>query len=265
MQMQERISEKGADLSQSDRWAYGHQTHASARSVSQIEAEFLKSLRFYRGLLKHHLPDDLNACILDLPCGEGQMVFVLREMGYENVSGCDLDTSRLATGQKLGLPIYTGNVFTELEQRQDNSVDCVFAMDFVEHLDKDDVIRFLQLAFHKLSPRGKLFVRTPCADALHGAAHVFNDFTHKWAATSGVLRQLLNASGFISVNVFGEHPTFDMRFGYIRVPLFQIMSRMLNLVVRCVHGARYVIWSASMWGVGMKPASNVDGKKTVAP
>src|SRR5687768_17234312 len=117
-------------LSASDQWGYARQRNESARDSSDIERLFAHNVRFYSALLGPYLPSDKNALILDLPCGEGGMVYALRRLGYSNVIGYDLDQNRLATGLKLKLPLHHGNVFDVLRTQPDSSVGAVFAMDF---------------------------------------------------------------------------------------------------------------------------------------
>ena len=239
--------------SASDPWTYARQRNQSARSAAEIERSFAHSVRFYRALLGDHLPSDREARVLDLPCGEGMMVYALRQLGYRNVLGYDLDRQRLATGQKLGLPLHPGDVFEVLEACGDGSLGCVLAMDFVEHIEKPEVIELLSLVHAKLAPGGVFLARTPCADSPQGPTHVFNDFTHKWGATSGVLRWLLEAAGFAGVSVIGEHPQWAMSWGWLRVPLFAASKALANGYLRLLGLSPYPIWSGSMWGIGRKP------------
>ena len=240
-------------LSDVDAWVYGRQAHRADEDPAVVEAAFAKSLRFYRALLAPHLPSERSGPTLDLPCGEGGMVYVLRRLGYENVEGYDLDPRRVAVGRKLGLSVFEGDVFGVLERQRDEGVSCIVSMDFLEHVEKMDAIRFLELALRKLRPDGRLLLRTPCADAPNGASHVFNDITHKWAATSGVLRWLLQAVGFVEVEVFGEHPNRAMSMGSLRVPLFAASRFLLRLGGLALGTGAPEILSASMWGRGCKP------------
>lgn len=79
------------------------------------------------------------------------MIYALKAMGYKDVSGYDLDKHRLETAKKLKLPVYEKNVFGALEEEPDNSIGCVFSMDFLEHLEKPQVISFLEKILHKLA------------------------------------------------------------------------------------------------------------------
>ncbi|MCD6365028.1 MAG: methyltransferase domain-containing protein, partial [Planctomycetes bacterium] len=204
-------------LSAVDRWVYARQANLSAMTDEMLDADFKHSARFYRALLGRRLPADKNACILDIPCGEGRMAYALRAMGYDNVTGYDLDTKRLDTGRRLGLSLEEGDCLKVLSGLPDGSVDCIFSLDFLEHLVKADVLRFLAEVSRCIAPDGMVCIRTPCADSPFGLRDIHNDFTHKWAATSGVLAQLLEAGGLTDVEVFGQEPNMRMRWGVPRV------------------------------------------------
>ena len=245
--------DRPSGLSEIDAWIYGRQHNQSEEDAAQLQALFEKNLRYYRALLASRLPADRSGEILDVPCGQGGMLYTLQRLGYQNVTGYDLDTQRLAVGRKLGLPVFEGNVFEVLERRPDASLACILSMDFLEHVEKIDAVRFLELALAKLAPGGRLLVRTPCADAPTGASHIFNDMTHKWAATSGVLRWLLGAVGFESVEIFGEHPSTAMAHGALRVPLFGMVRLLVRALTLALGVENPRVLSPSMWGLGCKP------------
>lgn len=71
-------------------------------------------------------------------------------MGYNNILGYDIDTKRLETGLKLNLPLKEGDVFEVLQKSENDSIDCIFSTDFLEHLEKEDAIRFLELAYSRI-------------------------------------------------------------------------------------------------------------------
>ncbi len=239
-------------LNNTDHWAYSHQSNLSSLSLKALEREFSHSVCFFRALLSRHLPKELDAKILDIPCGQGRMVYALMAMGYRNVTGYDLDNRRLAVGKKLALPLSEGDAFEILNRCDENSIDCILSMDFLEHLEKPDVIRYLELAHGKITTGGTLVIRTPSADNPFGIRHIFNDFTHKWAATSGVLRQLLTAAGFTSINIFSEAPKPAMRFGIPRKVVFEMARLAADLFIKCLGQGAPRIWTPSMWGVAVK-------------
>jgi len=239
-------------LSSVDSWAYARQENISSQDSQIIERDFNHSVRSLKAFLGTYLPSQKDVLILDIPCGEGRMVYALRAMGYKNVSGYDLDVKRLETGKKLEMPIYEGDAFEILKKQEDNLVGCILSMNFIEHLEKEKVIEFLELAYRKIAPGGKMILRTPCADSPFGGQHIYNDFTHKWAATSGVLCHLLSSVGFSGVFVFGEEPKRGMKFGFLRVLSYRIAKFVANVFLISMNIGKQKIWSRSMWAVAEK-------------
>ncbi|MFN0063715.1 MAG: class I SAM-dependent methyltransferase [Myxococcaceae bacterium] len=234
-----------------DDWAYAHQL-ADDRTAEASASAFEKATRFYRALLEKRLSKDRSARVLDLPCGSGGMVYALQKMGFVDVQGFERDARRVATAQALGLPCVAGDVFEVLSKQEAGSLGGVVCMDFLEHLEKSEAIGFSELVFNKLRPGGWLLVRTPCADAPSGASHIFNDLTHKWAATSGLLDWFLRAVGFSNVSVFGEQPNWHMSKGWLRVPLFALGRAFFSAWSLSVGLSTPPILSPSMWALARK-------------
>lgn len=236
----------------SDRWAYVHQANHLTTELSQLHREFDRNVRFYDALLSRYLPADPEGLILDLPCGEGQMLHALKSLGYHQVKGYDLDAARVQVACRLGLPAYQGDVFEVLAEQPDDSLAACISMDFLEHLEKEQVLAFLPLARRKLKAGASFIIRTPCADSPFGLRHIYNDFTHCWAATSGVLAGLLAGAGFKNVRIFGEEPKRAMAGGWVRVPLYHFSVGLANLATRFMNVGPVKIWTSSMWGVAAK-------------
>lgn len=235
-----------------DDWVYKHQDARSDWSPAALENAFRRDARYFRALLSNYLPKDRDAEILDVPCGEGAIVYSLLLMGYRNVHGYDLDSRRVEVARKLALPVSEADVFNVLRQRGNGTVSCIVSASFIEHLEKMAAIDFISLAFEKLASGGTLILATPCADSPFGMAHVFNDLTHKWAATSGVLRWLLSSCGFDKVNIFGDHPKWSMSYGFVRVPLFSLATAPSSMYMKAMGQGR-TIWSPTMWAAATKP------------
>lgn len=224
----------------------------SKTAVEAIRRDFQNSIKYYRARLGKYLPDALDARILDIPCGEGRFLFTLKALGYKNFYGIDLDEGRIDTCLSLGLPATKGDVFTFLKREKDSSIDFIISMDFLEHLEKEQVIDFLQLVNHKLVRGGRFILRMPCADGFFGGRHIFNDFTHKWGATSGVIRDLLVANGFENAIVLGEDPVVLKPWDVIRIPLFLITRLLTKYFLLALGLTPPVIWSNSMFAVTEK-------------
>jgi 2-polyprenyl-3-methyl-5-hydroxy-6-metoxy-1,4-benzoquinol methylase len=127
----------------SDAWAYSHQGSRNHLSREALEQGFGRVARYYSALLGHRLALREDLEILDIPCGEGEISYWLRSQGFKCLRGFDLDSSRIESGRRLGLPLHVGDAFGVLRQTRDNSLGAVFSLNFLEHLEKHQVIEFM--------------------------------------------------------------------------------------------------------------------------
>lgn len=77
--------------------------------------------------------------------------------------------------------------------------------DVLEHFEKHEVIRFLDLAYQKLTPDGKLILKVPnAANPLLASSSRYMDFTHELSFTEESLSQVLKNASFNNVNVYSQ-------------------------------------------------------------
>lgn len=99
------------------------------------------------------LPLDRRARILDVGCGQGQLVNALRELGYTGAQGID--------------PFLSQDLAPWLQKRSleqmDGSWDLIMLHHSLEHL-PDPAAAFAELA-RLLAPRGRLLIRVPTVDS----------------------------------------------------------------------------------------------------
>jgi SAM-dependent methyltransferase len=108
-------------------------------------------------LLDKHWDVDPDSLILDLGCAQGILSYFLRRRGGRWVS-VDLDLENLKTTQSL---LKTGllQVGTEILPFKDRSFDKVVSLDYLEHLDDDDLC--LREIHRILKRGGELLMATP--------------------------------------------------------------------------------------------------------
>jgi len=241
-----------------DNWVYSHQTLKSDVNPKEVESDFKRSLKYYNYRIKKYLPEKPDARILDLPCGEGRFLYFLKQQNYKDIKGYDIDESKINIGRLLNLPVIKGDVFENLKNEPDSTLDCIICMDFLEHLEKNLVLELLDLSFRKLTSNGVMLIRMPCADGLFGSRDVCNDFSHKWGATSGVIHRLLSASGFNEISVFGEDPILGRWWDIFRVALSNFLRTIARALFLIMGLPRPVVWSSSMWAFAKKPAKKRD-------
>ena len=94
--------------------------------------------------------------LLDVGCYTGYWLRNLKEMGYQNLSGCDLQRTMMPDiGKGLGLDMRFCSAETLEEEWDDNTFDCITLFDVLEHvLDLDLVLKQI----HKVAKKGALII-----------------------------------------------------------------------------------------------------------
>jgi 2-polyprenyl-3-methyl-5-hydroxy-6-metoxy-1,4-benzoquinol methylase len=226
------------------------------RAARLTRAELAKThehaSRWYAEFLRPWLPPDLQTPMLDLPCGTGNLLYALQALGYQRVDGVDSDEEQVNLARALGLNARKGDAFEVLAETTPGSVGRIFALDFIEHLEKEQAFRFCKLACAALRPGGMILCRTPSADGPFGAADRYNDVTHKWALTSTASHPFLALAGFSKIEVIDEAPVPYKLANKIRRLLFRATTRSLGAYLHLVGIGAPAIWTRSMWIIGEK-------------
>jgi SAM-dependent methyltransferase len=161
------------------------------------EERIASSQRPYLDLLAGHAP------LLDVGCGRGELLDLLRERGIE-ARGVDLDPGMVARCREKGHDVAEGDAVAYLEGVEDGAVGTVFSAQLIEHLPRPELERFVQLAHAKLAPGGLFVAETVnphCARALKA---FWLDLTHQHPIFPEVALMLCRIAGFPEAYVF--HP-----------------------------------------------------------
>jgi len=154
-------------------------------------------LKYY---LRGWLPEDKNARIIDLGCGEGRILYLLKQMGYTNVEGVDISDSQLNIARQVSDEVIKADILGYLK---DSTVkyDLILSFDVIEHLHKNEALEFLDLCSSKLNANGRLVLQTPNASSPFFGDVRYGDFTHELGFSPTLLSQLLRRAGFIKTEV----------------------------------------------------------------
>lgn len=150
------------------------------------------------------LPRDRNAPILDVGCGAGHFLKFLEMNGYKHAEGLELSSQQAAEARKhVALTIHETEAETFLAQRH-AAYAAITINDVLEHIPKNQTVRFLSVLKGGLKPDGVLVVNVPNVAGLTTSYVRYNDFTHELVFTELSLRQALLMSGFRSVRFVPE-------------------------------------------------------------
>lgn len=159
-----------------------------------------------RADLEQWLPSDRQSQVLDIGCGYGSLLLLLQNMGYTHLAGIDLSPEQIETAQSLGLSkVYCADAFDYLDQLPaDTRYDLIVMFDVVEHLQKSELLRLLQLIRSRLSSVGRAIFRTPNMDAPFTSLYAYGDYTHETLLNSRSAAQLMHSAGFEEVQVLAS-------------------------------------------------------------
>ena len=170
-----------------DYFAYESRMRGSVESVRERQRPYVEEFRD-------------AAPVLDVGCGRGEFLSLLREAGIE-ARGLDLDADMVAYARGEGLDVEHADALEHLARLEDGSLGGIFAAQLVEHLRPPALVRLLELAATKLRPGGLLVAETinPLSPlALHS---YFADLTHAQPLVPETLELLARQAGFDSVEV----------------------------------------------------------------
>ena len=166
---------------------------------TQLQAngqKFANQAKVTRKYLPHQ-----NAKVLDIGCGGGLFLSLLKQQGAE-VIGIELSDSRAQYAKsKHGLEIDKHPIEHDFWQKGfANHFDAVTLWDVIEHVNYP--VQVLQSAANVLKQGGYLLIDTPCRDSFY---HRVGEFTY--ALSGGKLPTFLNA--MYSSHLFGHKQIFS--------------------------------------------------------
>ena len=175
-----------------------------------FEDQFRGSEHDIRQRLESYVPlFEGTSDVLDVGCGRGEFLDLLRERGI-TARGIDLNDEMAAVCRERGLEATVGDVLSYLLAQPDASLGGLFAAQVVEHLEPDYLMRFLDAAYHKLRPGSKIVLETvnPACWYAFFSSYI-RDITHVQPLHPDTLKYLVGASGFQQVSIRFSAPFPD--------------------------------------------------------
>ena len=172
-----------------------------------FEEQFRGSEEAIRERLESYIPHFEGASeVLDVGCGRGEFLELLKARGI-TARGLDLNHEMTELCRVRGLDVTEADAVSYLNGVPDASLGGLFAAQVVEHLQPGYLLRFLELAFHKMRPDGTIVLETlnpSCWVAFFDS--FIRDITHVWPLHPETLRYLVTASGFTSARIEFRSP-----------------------------------------------------------
>jgi SAM-dependent methyltransferase len=110
-----------------------------------------------------------NARVLDLGCGSGRNLELLRQMGFANIVGADINPDMISIATSKGFEcIHSASLSFEAEQW-----DIIIMSHLIEHFQYEPLLKFIESHVRTLLVGGHLIISTPLL-----TQSFYNDFDH---------------------------------------------------------------------------------------
>ncbi|HSL18451.1 MAG TPA: methyltransferase domain-containing protein [Methylomirabilota bacterium] len=172
-----------------------------ASALAKVQPALLEAFRGAESEIRHRLerylePLEGSAPVLDLGCGRGELLLLLREAGVA-ASGVEGDPAVAQAARRRGLEVVEGDVLEVLRGLPDASRGAVTAIHLLEHLDAATLLAVLAEVRRVLRPGGLVIAECPNPHSLRvGAGLYWVDPTHRRPLPPETLELYLKTSGF---------------------------------------------------------------------
>lgn len=149
--------------------------------------------------------EGLDGLVFDLGCGRGEFLDLARGAGFR-ARGVDLNAVHVQRCRDKGLEAEQADGFAVLESLPHDSLAAVASLQTVEHMQLQDIVRLVNLAYARLGPRGVLILETPNPYNADARLHFWKDPTHVRPIYPELLEFLAESAGFerAEIHYLGE-------------------------------------------------------------
>jgi glycosyltransferase involved in cell wall biosynthesis/SAM-dependent methyltransferase len=194
-----------ADLSQ----PMGFGLDESQSRANAIAPEFSDLFRGTEGFIANRQRVYLQffkgkSTALDLGCGRGEFLQVLKESGIEAI-GVESDPDLVERLRQRGLHVEFGDALDYLAGVAKGSIDVIFSAQFVDHIESPRLATFFELCYERLRDQGLLIAETVNPESYLAMKSFHVDLMRQRPIFPQVLLYLCQRAGFRNGRIF--YPT----------------------------------------------------------
>lgn len=163
-------------------------------------------LKVYLPLLEEAKVGTPDSPILDVGCGRGEWLELLRESGYI-AHGLDINRVMIERCRARGLEVIEADVITHLLSLPDSCLGAVTGFHIIEHLAFPDLMKFVSEVVRILKPGGLAIFETPNPQNVLVSSYIFYvDPTHRHPLPSPLMKFIFETQGLFQVKIINLHP-----------------------------------------------------------
>ena len=198
---------------------------------------------YHQELAKLDIPNRGVGRAIDVGCGRGYLLGVLRDLGYE-VEGIDSSDVQVQHSRASGYVVHNTSDLSNFASHVPEQFSLVTMFDLIEHIPVEKQLDFLGAAHQLLVPGGTLIVKTPNAASPAASYMRYVDWTHTSSFTVHSITPLLQSAGFIDISFKAD--TSPFRFGLLRGPVYFLSRLWWKLMLTSFVGR-------SVWKIPLEP------------
>jgi O-antigen chain-terminating methyltransferase len=147
--------------------------------------------------------------VLDIGCGRGEFLELMRELGVQ-ARGIDMSEESVAQCTRKGLQAEVADLFLYLASAPEQEFDGIISSQVVEHLDPKALPEMIRLCGSRLRRGGVLALETPNPECLAiFATHFYLDPTHTRPVPHPLLAFYMEEVGLGSIEVHELSPAVE--------------------------------------------------------
>lgn len=184
-------------------------THLGQSDRDELQAYLQDQLRGsrekVRANLEIYLPvleeRGISCDVLDIGCGRGEWLELLREKGIE-ARGIEINHEMVNAARARGLEVFEENILSYLRELPDQNLNAVTGFHFIEHLSFETLVESLDEIKRTLRPGGVVIFETPNPKNLTVAAcNFYADPSHHRPVFPDTIEFILKHKGFEQVRL----------------------------------------------------------------
>jgi SAM-dependent methyltransferase len=181
------VAAQPAAASVPDYFAFESRMRGSTESIRERQRRYVDDLRG-------------QAPVLDVGCGRGELLGLLREAGVE-ARGIDADADMVAYTRGEGLEVDQADLVEYLGRIEEGTLGGIFMGQVVEHLPPATLVQALSLSARALRPGGVLIAETINPLSPIALRNYFADLTHAQPLVPDTLELLARQAGFAETEI----------------------------------------------------------------
>jgi len=230
------------------KYVSGFKIFISSYDIKSIESDRKVFKRRYLPLIKNF---PRNAGIIEFGCGPGYFLQFLNDNGFSNTFGIDISEQQVEQAKSKNVNAEVTDIF-EFIRTNKKKFDVIFALDFIEHFNKEELLKLFTGFYDTLSKNGIIIMRTPNGEGLFPNQRIYGDLTHYTIFTANSLLQILRITNFSDIEFFETGPVSKNVIGLIRVVLWKLIKLAVYIVRIIETGSKENILTQDFIGVARK-------------